>query len=43
MPYQPPAPFKEKYKDRPYDGEIAYADRELGRLFEAIHKKSPAG
>jgi choline-sulfatase len=41
MPYQPPSPFKEKYKDRPYDGEIAYADRELGRLFEAVRKKSP--
>jgi choline-sulfatase len=43
LPYQPPSPFKEKYKDRPYDGEIAYADRELGRLFRAIQKKSPAG
>jgi len=42
LPYQPPSPFKEKYKDRPYDGEIAYADRELGRLFEAVRKKSPA-
>jgi choline-sulfatase len=41
MPYQPPSPYKEKYKDRPYDGEIAYADRELGRLFEAVRKKSP--
>ena len=42
MPYQPPSPYKEKYKDRPYDGEIAYADHELGRLFDAVHKKSPA-
>jgi choline-sulfatase len=42
MPYQPPSPFREAYKDRPYDGEIAYADRELGRLFEAVRKKSPA-
>jgi choline-sulfatase len=41
-PYTPPAPFAEQYKDRPYDGEIAYADHELGRLFDAIHKKSPA-
>lgn len=40
-PYAPPAPFLEKYKDRPYDGEIAYADHELGRLFEAVRKKSP--
>ena len=43
MPYWPPSPFKEKYKDMPYDGEIAYADHELGRLFEAVRKKSPAG
>jgi choline-sulfatase len=41
-PYQPPAPFREKYKGRPYDGEIAYADHELGRLFEAVRKKSPS-
>lgn len=41
-PYQPPSPYKEQYKDRLYDGEIAYADHELGRLFEAIRKKSPA-
>jgi arylsulfatase A-like enzyme/Flp pilus assembly protein TadD len=40
-PYQPPAPYREKYRDRLYDGEIAYADHELGRLFDAVHKKSP--
>ena len=40
-PYQPPAPFREKYKDRLYDGEIAYADHELARLFAAVRKKSP--
>ena len=40
-PYQPPAPYREKYKDRLYDGEIAYADHELGRLFAAVRKKSP--
>ena len=40
-PYNPPAPFADQYKERPYDGEIAYADHELGRLFDALHKKSP--
>jgi arylsulfatase A-like enzyme/Flp pilus assembly protein TadD len=40
-PYAPPAPFREKYKERPYDGEIAYTDQELGRLFAGIAKKSP--
>ena len=37
-PYQPPAPFGEQYKARPYDGEIAYADRELGRFLESLKK-----
>ncbi len=40
-PYQPPAPFRQKYEGRPYDGEIAYADHELGRLFAAVREKSP--
>jgi hypothetical protein len=35
IPYDPPAPFREKYRDRPYDGEIAYTDQQLGRLFDA--------
>jgi choline-sulfatase len=31
-PYEPPAPFSSLYKDRLYDGEIAYADSALGHL-----------
>ncbi len=31
-PYDPPEPFRTQYKDHLYDGEIAYADHELGRL-----------
>jgi arylsulfatase A-like enzyme/Flp pilus assembly protein TadD len=31
-PYDPPEPFRSQYHDHPYDGEIAYADHELGRL-----------
>jgi choline-sulfatase len=42
IPYDPPAPFREKYADRPYDGEIAYTDQQLGRLFDAVARKSPA-
>ena len=30
--YAPPAPFSERYRDRPYEGEIAYLDAQLGRL-----------
>ena len=31
-PYDPPPPFRDEYRDRPYLGEIAYADGEVGRL-----------
>jgi arylsulfatase A-like enzyme/Tfp pilus assembly protein PilF len=31
-PYDPPEPYRTQYRDRLYDGEIAYADHELGRL-----------
>jgi len=31
-PYDPPEPFRSQYSDHPYDGEIAYADHELGRM-----------
>jgi choline-sulfatase len=37
-PYDPPEPFRSRYADDPYQGEIAFMDRELGRLvagFEA--------
>ena len=35
-PYDPPAPFKEKYTAQPYDGEIAYADSAVGKLVDQI-------
>lgn len=35
-PYTPPFPFSNQFRDRPYDGEIAFADSELGRLFDFI-------
>ena len=31
-PYEPPAPYSETYKDRPYDGEIAYTDSALANF-----------
>lgn len=42
-PYNPPSPFREKYRGRLYDGDIAYVDQQLGRLFAAVAKRSPAG
>jgi choline-sulfatase len=31
-PYDPPEPWRTQYQSHPYDGEIAYADHELGRV-----------
>lgn len=31
-PYNPPEPFRSRFKEHLYDGEIAYADSEVGRL-----------
>src|SRR5262249_47280800 len=39
-PYEPPPPYSEKYKDRPYDGEIAYADSALGNFFSYLKAHS---
>ena len=33
-PYTPPEPFRTQYRGRPYDGEIAYADSQLERVFQ---------
>lgn len=41
QPYDPPEPFRQKYRGRLYDGEVAYTDRELGRFMAALDKKSP--
>lgn len=35
-PYDPPPPFYEKYRDRLYDGEIAYMDDALGHFFDQL-------
>ena len=31
-PYTPPEPFKSRFRTQPYDGEVAYADEQLGRF-----------
>jgi arylsulfatase A-like enzyme len=35
-PYDPPEPFRSEYRGRPYDGEIAYADHQLGKLIQFL-------
>ena len=37
-PYDPPEPFRTEYKDAPYNGEVAYVDHELGKLFAYLRK-----
>jgi len=44
-PYTPPPPFDEEFAEHPYDGEIAFTDLQLGRLFrfledEGLDKKT---
>jgi choline-sulfatase len=31
-PYEPPAPYRARFSKRLYDGEVAYADAQVGRL-----------
>ena len=40
-PYAPPSPFAETYKDKPYLGEVAAMDQQLGRLVEAFERQAP--
>ncbi len=37
-PYAPPEPYASRFADRPYDGEIAYVDEELGRLLAELDR-----
>ena len=35
-PYDPPEPFKTRFSEDPYDGEVAYVDSVLGGLFSHL-------
>ncbi|HEV7519075.1 MAG TPA: sulfatase, partial [Thermoanaerobaculia bacterium] len=37
-PYDPPAPYRDRHPGRPYDGEIAFADAQLGRLLAELDR-----
>jgi arylsulfatase A-like enzyme/Tfp pilus assembly protein PilF len=37
--YNPPEPFKTEFKESPYNGEVAYVDLELGRIFSYLKEK----
>jgi arylsulfatase A-like enzyme len=38
-PYEPPAPYSQNYKDRLYDGEIAYTDSALAHFISYLKKR----
>lgn len=40
IPYEPPEPFRTLYKEQPYDGEVAYVDSALGKLFDRLKENS---
>ncbi len=37
-PYMPPPPFDALYPGRPYDGEVAFTDAQVGRLLDALRE-----
>ncbi len=38
-PYKPPEPYLTAYASQPYDGEIAFADEQVGRLIKFLKDK----
>ncbi|MBN1270958.1 MAG: sulfatase-like hydrolase/transferase [Candidatus Aminicenantes bacterium] len=40
FPYESPEPFKEEFKDKPYNGEVSYVDFSLGKLFVYLKNKN---
>jgi arylsulfatase A-like enzyme/cytochrome c-type biogenesis protein CcmH/NrfG len=39
FPYHPPEPHSREYAAQPYDGEIAFADEQVGRLLRFLKEK----
>ena len=40
LPYNPPEPFKTRFADRPYEGEIAFVDWEMGGVVTSARRKA---
>jgi arylsulfatase A-like enzyme/Flp pilus assembly protein TadD len=38
-PYTPPEPYKSRYPERPYDGEVAYTDSLIGDFRRALEER----
>ena len=41
--YTPPIEYLRRFRGRPYDGEIAFTDAELGRLLRGLHERFDPG
>jgi arylsulfatase A-like enzyme/tetratricopeptide (TPR) repeat protein len=39
-PYRPPEPFAARYKDHPYNGEIAFVDSQISRLITVLRTRN---
>jgi arylsulfatase A-like enzyme/predicted negative regulator of RcsB-dependent stress response len=39
-PYTPPPPFASRFAGRPYDGEIAFVDTQIGRLVDLLEQRN---
>jgi arylsulfatase A-like enzyme/Tfp pilus assembly protein PilF len=37
-PYSPPEPFRSRYPNEPYQGEIAFADSQIGRIVQHLRE-----
>jgi arylsulfatase A-like enzyme/Flp pilus assembly protein TadD len=42
-PYDPPAPFRERFAGSPYDGEIAFTDAQVGRVLDSLRASGHDG
>jgi choline-sulfatase len=42
-PYDPPEPFKSRFANRPYVGEIAFADSQMGRILDWLDSSGLSG
>jgi arylsulfatase A-like enzyme/Tfp pilus assembly protein PilF len=42
-PYSPPEPYKTQYAEHPYEGEVAYVDAVLGKLWETLGRNGLYG
>lgn len=39
LPYEPPEPFRSRFAENPYDGEVAYVDLMMGKLLDCLKEE----